>query len=71
MEYSLELALEVGYVGGRGEKKTREKKTRRNRKSKNSMITELGSSLFPMGKVTFQINRVGFCEDIHTKQRSA
>jgi hypothetical protein len=30
-----------------------------------------GSSPFSMGKVIFQFNRVGFFEDIHTKQRRA
>jgi hypothetical protein len=30
-----------------------------------------GSSLFLMDKMLFQFNRVGFCDDIHTKQRRA
>jgi hypothetical protein len=31
----------------------------------------LGSSLFLMDKMLFQFNRVGFCDDVHTKQRRA
>ena len=32
---------------------------------------KLGSSLFLMGKMLFQFTRIGFCDDIHTKQRRA
>jgi len=31
----------------------------------------LGSSLFLMDKMLFQFIRIGFCDDIHTKQRRA
>jgi hypothetical protein len=30
-----------------------------------------GSSLFLMDKMLFQFTRIGFCDDIHTKQRRA
>ena len=32
-------------------------------------INCFGSSLFLMDKMLFQFNRVGFCDDVHTKQR--
>jgi len=34
-------------------------------------FNDFGSSPFSMGKVIFQFKRVGFREDIHTKQRRA
>jgi hypothetical protein len=34
-------------------------------------IIILGSSLFLMDKMLFQFTRIGFCDDIHTKQRRA
>jgi hypothetical protein len=34
-------------------------------------ILERGSSLFLMDKMLFQFTRIGFCDDIHTKQRRA
>jgi hypothetical protein len=40
----------------------------------NTMKAEIekqGSSLFLMDKMLFQFNRVGFCDDVHTKQRRA
>ena len=33
--------------------------------------TNFGSSLFLMDKMLFQFTRIGFCDDIHTKQRRA
>jgi hypothetical protein len=37
----------------------------------NLLITNFGSSLFLMDKMLFQFTRIGFCDDIHTKQRRA
>jgi hypothetical protein len=36
-----------------------------------TVIYILGSSLFLMDKMLFQFTRIGFCDDIHTKQRRA
>ena len=40
-------------------------------RSKDPKTGEYGSSLFLMGKMLFQFIRIGFCDDIHTKQRRA
>jgi hypothetical protein len=34
-------------------------------------LKKYGSSLFLMDKMLFQFTRIGFCDDIHTKQRRA
>jgi len=34
-------------------------------------VFNFGSSLFLMDKMLFQFTRIGFCNDIHTKQRRA
>jgi len=34
-------------------------------------VKKRGSSLFLMDKMLFQFTRIGFCDDIHTKQRRA
>jgi hypothetical protein len=38
---------------------------------RNYLLGMQGSSLFLMDKMLFQFTRIGFCDDIHTKQRRA
>jgi hypothetical protein len=35
------------------------------------VVALFGSSLFLVDKMLFQFTRIGFCDDIHTKQRRA